>query len=210
MAADNRSTFHLVPPEDNERGGQEQSGRSPQVEPEIEFRIAAELSDLEEKGDVGRKLRITAVVLVAIAVIVALFAYVLRPQPKAYGTMDEAFAVALPQNNVMATITVTLKNVSNKPLWIRNMRAELITADGNQYKDEAANAVDFERYFRGFPTLREHSAEPLRVETKLQPGQQARGSVIVSFPVALEAFNGRRSLSVVIEPYDQAAMTITK
>lgn len=40
-------------------------------------------------------------------------------------------------------------------------------------------------------------------EDKLPPGQQTQRTVIVSFPVTLEDFNRRRSVSAVIQPYDQ-------
>jgi hypothetical protein len=37
----------------------------------------------------------------------------------------------------------------------------------------------------------------------LQPGQEIKRTVMVSFPVPLQSFNQRRSVSVVIQPYDQ-------
>ena len=53
------------------------------------------------------------------------------------------------------------------------------------------------------PTLKINAQPALAPEDKLQPGQELTRTVIVSFPVSLEAFNQRRSVSVVIQPYDQ-------
>jgi hypothetical protein len=152
---------------------------------------------------------VVGMVLLVIAVIVGIVSYAARPKPGATGSIDEAYAVAIPGDSVLATIKVTLQNTGGKPLWIRNIKARLQTEQG-EYKDDAANAVDFDRYFQGYPDLRDHSMRPLRVETKINPGAQERGSVIVSFPVTLDNFAKRKSLSIIIEPYDQAAITISK
>jgi hypothetical protein len=40
-------------------------------------------------------------------------------------------------------------------------------------------------------------------ETKIRPGNETHGTVIVSFPVNQDDFNKRQSLSVEIQPYDQ-------
>jgi hypothetical protein len=154
-------------------------------------------------------LRVVGIVLLVIAVIVGIFAYANRPKPGGAGSIDDAYAVALPGDSVLATIKVTLQNTGGKPLWIRSIKGQLNTDQG-EFKDDAANAVDFERYFQGFPDLRDHSIRPLIVETRIEPGAQERGSIIVSFPVRLDAFEHRKSLSVIIEPYDQRSFTITR
>lgn len=182
-----------------------------QTPPETEaVHIGEELDDLEDKGDRVHTAKVVGIVLVAILIIVGILSYIMRPKPKATGTIDSAYAVALQGDNVLATLRVTFQNVGGKPIWIKNLRARLTTQDNREFTDEAANAVDFDRYFRGYPDLRDRSLQPLKVETKVQPGDQTRGSVIVSFPVTLDAFQNRKSLAVIVEPYDQAPVTITK
>jgi hypothetical protein len=172
--------------------------------------IGEELSDLEGKEDRLQSMKIVGAVLLVVAVIVAAYMLLVRPKPKATGAIDGAYAVALQGDNVLVTINVTFSNVGGKPIWIRNIQAEMTAPDGKTLKDDAANAVDFERYFRGYPDLRSHSLQPLKVETKLQPGEQTHGSVIVGFPVSLDTFSNRKSLSVIIEPYDLAPITIVQ
>jgi hypothetical protein len=154
-------------------------------------------------------LGLVAIVLAVIAVIVGIVAYLARPKPGATGRIEQAYAVALPGDSVLTTMTVTVVNTGGKPLWIRNIKAQLKTDQG-EYRDDAASPTDFERYFSAYPDLRDHSIRPLEVETKIEPGAQERGTVIVSFPVTLDNFNNRKSLSVIIERYDQGPLVITR
>ncbi len=152
---------------------------------------------------------VVVIALAAIAIVVGIVSYGMRPKPSATGSIDEAYAVALPGDRVLATIRVTLRNTGGKPLYIKAIKAQINTANG-ELKDEAANAADFDRYFQQNPDLREHSIQPLTVETKLSPGEETRGSVIVSFPITVDTFNNRKSLSVIVEPFDMAPVTIQK
>jgi hypothetical protein len=213
MAANDRP--HLERSADDPRRPEEASPGfgspdAPNSEARLEpVHIAEELRDLE-KDDKTHVIKVFGVVLVAIVIIVGIFAYLLRPKPKATGAVEDAYAVALPGDNVLTTVKVSLQNAGGKALWIRNIKGKLVTADGNEYQDQAASASDFERYFQGYPDLRDHSLQALKVETMLRPGEQTRGSVILGFPVTLDTFNRRKSLSVTVEPYDQAAITLTK
>jgi hypothetical protein len=48
------------------------------------------------------------------------------------------------------------------------------------------------------------------VETKIQPGQKASGTIMVSFPVTKDAFDKRKSIAVTLTPYDEIPLTIKK
>jgi hypothetical protein len=52
--------------------------------------------------------------------------------------------------------------------------------------------------------------QPLKVETRVPAGLQAQGSIIVAFPITVDEFNNRKSLTVTIEPYDQKPLVIKK
>ena len=105
---------------------------------------------------------------------------------------------------------MTLRNTTERPLWIKTVKAQLTTADGKTFDDEAASAVDLDRYYQAFPSLKEGSEPPLAPETKLSPGTQQRGSIIVSFKVAKDDFDRRKSLVVTIQPYDQVLPVVLK
>ena len=102
----------------------------------------------------------------------------------------------------MVALTFTLHNSPDKPLWVNTIHGKLATPSG-ELAGEAVSAVDFDRYFGAFPALKLNSQPALAPEDKLQPGQEIKRTVIVSFPVTLDAFNQHKSISLVIQPYDQ-------
>jgi hypothetical protein len=85
---------------------------------------------------------------------------------------------------------------------VHSIRARLATSAGDQISD-AVSAVDFDRYYQAFPALKTNTQPALSPEDKLQPSQEIKRTVLVSFPVSLDAFNQRKSISLIIQPYDQ-------
>lgn len=146
-----------------------------------------------------------------IAVLVAAFAFFGRAKPGATGSINDVGVVQMADNNVMVTIQVSLWNPSEKlPFYIRSVKGELEGADGMKFTDSAASAIDFDRYFQAFPELKLHAGDPLLPETKISPGGMTRGTIIVTFPVTKEQFEQRKSIAVIVDPYDQQPVTIRK
>jgi hypothetical protein len=160
----------------------------------------------EEYGTAKKNLPPAKIVLIAIAgvaVIVAIASFLQRPKPQGAGSLDNVTAAEIPgQNSTITTLTFTLRNTTDKILYVRSIRGEVKTSSG-EFEAEAVSAVDFDRYFQIFPVLKEGSKPALSPETKLQPDESIAGSAIVAFPVTLDAFNHRQSISVEIQPYDQ-------
>jgi hypothetical protein len=146
-----------------------------------------------------------------ILVIVAIVSFFQRAKPQGAGSLDAVTAVELPgQNASLVALTFTLRNSGKKSLWVHDIQGKLITSSGEASSD-AVSAVDFDRYYQAFPTLKANTQPALSPEAKLQPGEEVKRTVIVGFPVSLENFNQRRSVSVVIQPYDQPVpVTLTK
>lgn len=152
------------------------------------------------------------VVLIAlgiVAVVVAAIAFLGRAKPVASGSINDVGVAQVSDNSVLAVIQFTMYNTTEKPLWIKEMGAKIKTDQG-EFSDTAASAADFERYFQGFPDLRTHASNPMLVETKIAPGGRENGTIIVSFPMNKEAFDNRKSLSVIVTPYDQRDVVLTK
>jgi hypothetical protein len=149
-------------------------------------------------------LRVVLIVLAALAVILALYGFYGRAKPQGAGSIESLAVVEVPnQNSVLVAATLTLHNSGEKPLWIHSIQGKLKMPDNNKYSDDAASAVDFDRYFQAFPDLKQGARAALLPETKILPGNEASGTVIVSFPVTRDAFSKRQSFSVSIQPYDQ-------
>ena len=110
-------------------------------------------------------------------------------------------------SNTMVALQVTLRNVGDKVLYIKSITANLQSAQGDA-SDDAASPSDYDRYFAAYPELRNHSTQPLAVETKIKPGAEQKGTVVVAFPVSKQEFDARKDLNVTIQPYDQNAIVL--
>ncbi|MBZ5719998.1 MAG: hypothetical protein LAO03_06415 [Acidobacteriia bacterium] len=168
----------------------------------------------EEFGTAGKSLPPTKIVLLGVAAVVLvalIWAVVQRPQSSATGTIDDIVSVEVPnQNSTMVGINVSVHNHGQKPFWVKSIEVDLDAA-GSKFTDEAASAADFDRYFQAFPTLKEHALPALKPETMIEPNGDARGTIIVSFPVTPDGFASRKSIQVTIRPYDQPkSLVITK
>ncbi len=155
--------------------------------------------------------KVVIIVLAVAALLLGVYAFLTRAKPQGGGSIDNITAVEVPDQNLMlAAVNITLRNTGEKPLWIHTINGTLKT-DSGEVSDEAASAVDFERYFQAFPALKAGTLSAIPPETKIAPGGQASGTVIFGFHVTKDAFDQRKSLSVVIQPYDQALpVTLTK
>ena len=144
-----------------------------------------------------------AVALLIVAVAVGAVFYFFRAKPVAQGGIDHVnFSRSADQSAAMLAIQVDLRNISQKPLYIKGITATLKTADG-EWTDEAASPSDYPRYLEAYPDLKDGMLSPIAVETKLAPGAEQRGTIVVTFPVERAQFEARKELSVTIEPYDQ-------
>jgi hypothetical protein len=178
----------------------------PDSPPIIDLGPGPGINIAEEFGTAERNLppaKIVAIVLGIAAVLIGIFAFVTRAKPQGNGSVDNIAVVEIPdQHAVMVAVNITLHNSGEKSLWVHDIKAK-VTTDGGEFTDEAASAVDFDRYFQAFPMLKERALPAIPPETKIPPGGQAQGTVVVSFPITKDDFDKRKSLSVAIQPYDQ-------
>jgi hypothetical protein len=168
----------------------------------------------EEYGTAKKNLPPAKIVLIAIGavlVVVLIASFVKRAKPQASGSLDTVTAVEIPgQTSTMVALTFTIRNTSDKALYVRSLEANIKAPSGDATAD-AVSAVDFDRYFQAFPALKVGTQPALPPEAKIQPGETAPRTIIVAFPVALDAFNKRTSISVVIWPYNETVpVTLTK
>ena len=143
-----------------------------------------------------------AIAILLVAVVVGILMYVNRAKPIAQGGVDAVY-FSQPANlpSPMILIEVTLRNISDKTLYIKSIKGSVTTLQGEQ-SDDAAAARDYDRYIAAYPELAGH-ARPLQVETKIPPGGEQKGAVLISPAVTKEQFDARKDTTVIIEPYDQ-------
>jgi hypothetical protein len=148
-----------------------------------------------------------AIAILLVAVVVGILAYTNRAKPVAQGSIDGVW-FSQPANlpNPMILVEVTLHNVGEKKLYIKDIKADVETDQGAQ-SDEATSASDYDRYLLAYPDLRGH-ARPLKVEMTIPPGAAQKGAVMVSLPITQQQFDARKDLTVTIQPYDQRPIVL--
>jgi hypothetical protein len=160
----------------------------------------------DEFGTAKRNLPPAKILLIAIAgllIVVGAAAFLKRAKPQGFGSLANIQAAEIPgQSSTMVAMTFALTNTGEKILYVRSIEGKLVSA-GGEATANALSAVDFDRYFTAFPALKIGAQPALTPETKLQPGERVLRTALVVFPVTLDVFNQRKSLSVVIQPYDQ-------
>jgi|SRR5215471_1613941 len=165
----------------------------------------------EEFGTAKRNLPPAKILLIAVGavlVVVLIASFIKRARPQAGGSLDNVVAVEIPgQNSTMAAFTFTVRNTSDKILYVKTLQGRIKTASGENTGD-AVSAIDFERYFQAFPALKNGAQRAISPETKIQPGEAVTGTIIAAFPVTLDAFNQRQSTSVILQPYDQTVPVV--
>jgi hypothetical protein len=148
-----------------------------------------------------------AIAIVLVAVVIAILAYANRAKPAAQGSIDGVwFSMPANMSSPMILVEVTLRNVGDKTVYIKDIKADVMTDQGAQ-SDEAASATDYDRYLSAYPALSGHSA-PLKVEMKIAPGGVQKGSVMISPLVSQQQFEARKDLTVTIQPYDQGPIVL--
>ena len=168
----------------------------------------------EEYGTAKKNLPPAKIVLIAVGavlVVVLIASFLKRAKPQAFGSLDHVVAVEIPgQDSTMAALTFTVHNTSEKILYVHTLQASIKTPGGD-FTADAVSAIDFDRYFQAFPTLKTGIMPAIPPETKIQPGETVARSIVVAFPIKLDKFDQRTSTSVVIWPYDQTVpVTMTK
>ena len=178
----------------------------PQPQPTASQPAGPTINIGEEFGTAKRNLPPAKIVLIAVAgvlVLVLIASFLKRAKPQAAGSLDRVNAVEIPgQASTMVALTFTLTNTSDKILYVHSLQGKIKTPTG-EFTAEAVSAIDFDRYFQAFPALKDGIQPALPPETKIQPGETVSRSIVVAFPVTLDAFNQRQTTSVVVWPYDQ-------
>ena len=149
-----------------------------------------------------------AIALLVVVVFIIGVAVIFRSKPVAQGQIDRAFAMQQEGNSYsMVLMQVTLRDIGDKPLYVKEIKASIVTDQGES-TDDAASAVDYGRYLQAFPDLKMYATEPLKVETKILPGGETSGSVMAAFPITKDQFYARKDLNVTIIPYDQKPIVL--
>ena len=164
-----------------------------------------------------------AIGLLIVAVVVGTILLGGRAKRGGSGAITGVYAVDQKgQAGVLAVVQVHISNLGERPMWIKSVSVTIETDQG-KWTDEAAAPVDFNRYFQAYPELKQYEKAPLAAESKIQPGGQLDGMVLVGYPPPPEPnaatpppsftktdFDKRKSLTVNIELYDRRPLVLAE
>jgi hypothetical protein len=142
---------------------------------------------------------------VIVAIVVAVIALSNRTKPSAALAITKVVSAAQ-EDNTMAAIQIKLDNQVEGPIWIKEIRAEIETADGKKFSDMASPAVDAPRYMEAFPALLEAKADWLKEDLKIPSKTSFNGVAIFSYPVTKAVFDARKQITIRIQLFDRGAL----
>ena len=185
---------------------------SPQPKPEPPD--AGHIPMTEEMDSAKWSLPPVVPVLIAlgiVAIVVAIYAvhgtkFVARPSGKLISvTVAEQrheSSIEDADSRVLVAVQVSVTNPGPKAVYVQGANAEVKTDAPDPLKDDAAATSDFARYAQAFPELKQAVSTPLKLETKIDPGQSANGTVMFGFPLSKDAFDKKKSMKVWVKLYD--------
>jgi hypothetical protein len=149
---------------------------------------------------------LVAAVIVAIVVVVVVFS---NHTKQSASVAITKIATADQQGNTMAAIQVKIDNEIDRPLWVKNITAEVETADGKKLTDTAAPSGEAPRYMAAFPPLEEAKADWLKEELKIPTKTSFTGVAIFSYPLPKTDFDKRKKVTMRIQLYDLPTLVAT-
>ncbi len=132
------------------------------------------------------------------------------PPPAPAAKKGSTPATSEPEKSVMAVVHLRVENKSERPLILRSIRVRVELPGGQIEEDQAASAVDHDRYLQAYPDLLPHKVAALPPETRIAPGAQQEGMAMFAFPVSRESFDQRKSLTVTVDLYDRTPLVLSE
>ena len=153
--------------------------------------------------------KIVGIALLIVGVVLAIVVWTQRPVATSTGSIDDVQVAEPVGGGVLVAINLTVDNKGPKPFYVHLIKASVKTDKGD-WSDDAASAVDYDRYYSAFDTLKQNAIPAIKQEDKIPVGGEQKGRIIVSFPTTKDDFDHRKSLTVTIDAYDQRPLVITK
>lgn len=170
---------------------------------------------------------IVATVIAAVVVSIAIAIYVMAGQkpPAAAGDVTrvtahlmhretsglDASGNPMPKeifDQVLVFTHVRLRNQTDKPLFLREMLAN-ITLDDGIHSSYAATPTDYERLFKAYPELAPLHGTSLAIDQTIPSGQTVEGDFVASFRISKEQWDARKGLDYTISFRYQPDLKLT-
>jgi hypothetical protein len=113
------------------------------------------------------------------------------------------------EDDLYAVANVRVVNRTKVPLHLNDISVVLTAPDGTQTTASAANKKDLPNLYVTFPALKPLASEPLPRGTTLQPGGQAEGMVLFTYPITQAVWDQRKSAVISFDFINQTPVNVT-
>lgn len=119
--------------------------------------------------------------------------YVVRIENKAVkGTMHVIGTPASIENTLYVVLSVRLTNHLREPMFLKDETFTLTSPDQTVASADALQKQELDTVLLNFPNLKLLVVNPLYRDTRIDPGQSAEGSVVISYPTVDADFWNKR------------------
>ncbi|MGD0738944.1 MAG: hypothetical protein ABR957_05070 [Terracidiphilus sp.] len=157
---------------------------------------------------------------------IGIYAFVGRTPPFASGEITAVWAhpqhtdtsgfdangMPMPKQSVdqmMVFTTVKLQNLTNHPLFLGNITAN-VTLDDGIHSSYAGNKGDYDRIFVAYPNIPVPHLTPISpLDTTIQPGQTVEGTFVSAFKMTQQQWDARKKLDYTFAFRYQPFLTLT-
>ena len=112
------------------------------------------------------------------------------------------------EDDIYVVANVRAVNRAKVPLHLNDITVVLTAPDGTQTTADAANKKDLPNLYVTFPALKPHVSDPILRGTVLQPGGEASGMVLFTFPITKDVWEQRKSAVISFDFVDQTPVTV--
>ncbi|MGP8259095.1 MAG: hypothetical protein ACLQM6_03985 [Acidobacteriaceae bacterium] len=113
------------------------------------------------------------------------------------------------EDDIYVVANVRVVNRIKVPLHLNDITVVLTAPDGTQTTADAANKKDLPNLYVTFPALKPHVSDPILRGTVLQPGGEASGMVLFTFPITQAVWDQRKSAVISFDFVDQTPVNVT-
>jgi len=114
------------------------------------------------------------------------------------------------EDDIYIVANIHMVDRAKVPIHLNDITVDLTAPDGTKTTTSAAtNKKDLANLYVTFPALKAHVSDPIPLGTVLQPGGEASGMVLFTFPITLDEWNKRTSAVISFDFINQTPVNVT-
>ncbi len=110
------------------------------------------------------------------------------------GEIVKVRTLGMDQNSSVAIVNFSVHNTSDNRLLIEKHYLEVVDQNGDRHRGMVISMDDIDRLFQYYPALGGMEFEPIRNETRLEPGESLRGLAAARFEIPKHELDMRQEI----------------